>query len=107
MNKFQNIRKIVFPCLIVAFCVFHSNAQFIQRVDPSHWWVGMKDPKLQLLIYGKNIAKARVELEKYPGFKINSIQKVENPNYIFINVLISPLTKPGKINIIIDKDPPC
>jgi neopullulanase len=102
MNKFQKIRKIVFPCLIVAFCVFHSNAQSIQRVDPSHWWVGMKDPKLQLLIYGKNIAKARVELAKYPGIKINSIQKVENPNYIFVNVLISPLTKPGKINILID-----
>ncbi|MBM3440937.1 MAG: hypothetical protein FJX94_08815, partial [Bacteroidetes bacterium] len=27
-------------------------------VYPSHWWVGMKNPKLQVLIHGKGIGSS-------------------------------------------------
>ena len=36
---------------IAAFC--QSNV----KVYPTHWWVGMKNPKLQLLVYAPNVAR--------------------------------------------------
>ena len=30
----------------------------VDRVDPPNWWVGMADPSLQLMMYGKDIGSA-------------------------------------------------
>ncbi|MDF2931761.1 MAG: alpha-amlyase [Chryseobacterium sp.] len=56
----------------------------IQKVEPAFWWKGMKNPELQILIYGKNIAGNEIELSD--GIKAKEIQKVENPNYVFVTV---------------------
>jgi neopullulanase len=32
----------------------------IKRVEPLNWWVGMKSPELQLMVYGENISVADV-----------------------------------------------
>ena len=57
----------------------------IMRIDPPNWWVGMKDKKLQLCVYGKNVAKLRLA-STYPGFKIEKLYWTKNPNYLFIDV---------------------
>ena len=75
-----------------------SNAQDLQRVEPPNWWVGMKNQELQLLVYGKDIAKTEVEFS-YPGVNLVSIDRVENPNYLFINLVILPEAKPGNFDI--------
>ncbi len=68
----------------------------ISRIDPPDWWVDMKDNTLQLCVYGKNIALYNVTTA-YPGFNISKINKVENPNYLFIDVVIDQsVIKPGK-----------
>ena len=59
----------------------------IQRIDPPNWWLDMKDNKLQLCIYGKNIAHYTVSTS-YPGFNIVKANKVENPNYLFVDIVI-------------------
>lgn len=56
----------------------------IQRIEPAFWWKGMKNPELQILLYGKNIAKQTIELSD--GVHIKKIDKVENPNYVFVTV---------------------
>ncbi|GGP01313.1 neopullulanase SusA [Cloacibacterium rupense] len=56
----------------------------IQRVEPAFWWKGMKNPELQILLYGKNIANSQIELSD--NIQIKNIQKVENPNYVFITI---------------------
>lgn len=70
----------------------------IQRIDPTNWWVGMKNPNIQLLVYGKGIADCSVQIN-YPGIVLQSIQKVENPNYLFLDIFIAPETAPGKVKI--------
>ncbi len=65
---------------------------------PTHWWVGMKDPALQIMLHGKNIATAKVALS-YPGVKVQKITKADNPNYIFIDLLVSAAAKPGMLAI--------
>ena len=65
-------------------------AQF-QRVEPAFWWKGMKNPELQILLYGKNIAQQNIELSD--GIQIKDLTKVENPNYVFITINTNKLTR--------------
>lgn len=68
------------------------------RINPTNWWVGMKNPNVQLLLYAKNIAQNKFSLEKYKGVKLKKVQKVENPNYLFVDLEISPTAKAGQLN---------
>ena len=86
------------------FCAVPSLAQtpFVQRIDPTNWYVGMKNPKLQLLVYGKNISDCDVKIN-YQGVTIEKINKVENTNYLFLDLNISPETKAGQMDIELSK----
>lgn len=66
----------------------------LQRIDPPSWWIGMKNPQVELLFYGKDIAKASISTN-YAGVKIVKRETTENPNYVFLTVEISPKTAPG------------
>jgi glycosidase len=68
------------------------------RIEPPIWWIGMEEPFLQIMVYGKNIAKAEPEIN-YKGLKILKKHTVENPNYLFIDLQIDESTKPGIFTI--------
>lgn len=70
----------------------------IDRVNPTNWWVGMKNPNLQLLIYGPNAGTLTYTIA-YPGVKLLKTHTVENPNYAFLDLTITPTTKPGTLTI--------
>ena len=69
----------------------------IQKVEPAFWWHGMKNPELQILVYGKDISKYQVELSD--NIKVKDLTKTENPNYVFITINTDEVQKPSfKIN---------
>ena len=69
----------------------------IQKVEPAFWWHGMKNPDLQILVYGKDISKYQVELSD--NIKVKDLTKTENPNYVFITINTDEVQKPSfKIN---------
>ncbi|MCY7358160.1 MAG: cyclomaltodextrinase N-terminal domain-containing protein, partial [Rudanella sp.] len=70
----------------------------IQRIDPTNWWIGMKDPTVQLLVYGKNLGKASVSI-RHPGVKVDKVTPLENPNYLAVDLTIAPTAKPGTFPI--------
>lgn len=37
----------------------------VTRIDPTDWYVGLKNPTLQLMVYGPNVRDAEVSLD-YP-----------------------------------------
>ncbi|MBO6213142.1 glycoside hydrolase family 13 protein [Algoriella sp.] len=70
----------------------------IQKVEPMFWWKGMKNPELQILVYGKNISDYTIELSD--EVKIKDIQKTENPNYAFVTINTNDVKKSSfKINL--------
>ncbi|MBI5858064.1 MAG: cyclomaltodextrinase N-terminal domain-containing protein [Sphingobacteriales bacterium] len=71
-------------------------------IYPSHWWVGMKNPNLQLMIHRDRVANEKVSMLPYPGVKLVKQTKVENENYLFIDLLIDKTAKPGKLRFMID-----
>ena len=72
------------------------------NIYPTNWWVGMKNPNLQLMIHRDRVANEKISMLPYPGVKLIKQSKAENPNYIFIDITISTTAKPGKIKFKID-----
>ncbi|HEY3430057.1 MAG TPA: cyclomaltodextrinase N-terminal domain-containing protein, partial [Cyclobacteriaceae bacterium] len=89
---------LFFCVAITVACVAQKQQLDIQRVEPSFWWVGMKNQELQLLIYGKDIAVTTATL-KYDGVEITRTEKTENPNYQFLYVTIQSSAKAGIVPI--------
>ena len=93
MKKLTTIILILFTTTLLA-----QNIN-LQQVEPPNWWTKMKNPNLQLLIHGKKIADSKVQIfsEKVKLLKVN---KVENPNYLFLDIEVLPQAKPGTFDII-------
>jgi glycosidase len=62
---------------------FISYAQ-IDRVEPPFWWSDMNLSEVQIMFYGKNINQNKISVSN--GLTIKSIQKTENPNYLFVTI---------------------
>ena len=88
--------------LLISLNVFSVTID-LQRVEPMFWWAGMKSPDLQLMVYGENISTTEVSLE-YRGVTLYSASKVENPNYLFIDLKLDKNVKPGSFDIQFKKD---
>ena len=71
----------------------------IDRVNPTNWWVGLKNPSVQLLIHGPGAGTLAYSLS-YPGVKLVKTSTVENPNYAFLDLIISPTAKPGRVRLV-------
>jgi len=81
----------------------------IERVEPAFWWVGMKNPQLQLLVHGTEICNRQVLID-YPGVTVLKANRACSPNYLFVTLelnaekakagkFIIQLTQPGKPSI--------
>lgn len=92
------IKKIFLVFLLVGHLIIANGQNASLKVYPSFWWVGMKNPHLQLLIHGSNIGTAVVSLN-YPGVRLEKIHRVENKNYLFLDLLISSGARAGKLLI--------
>lgn len=68
------------------------------RIDPPNWWVGMKNPAVQLMLHGENIGLAKASIQA-TGVVLERSITVENPNYLFLDLTISKNCAPGIINI--------
>jgi glycosidase len=66
---------------------------------PTNWWVGMKWNKVQIMIHGNGIGNADTFTINYPGVKLEKVNKVENKNYVFLDINISASAKTGMLKI--------
>jgi neopullulanase len=67
---------------------------------PAHWYAGMKWNKVQLMLHGKDIATTQQNFSiNYKGVKLDKVHRVENANYIFLDITIAPTAMPGNADI--------
>jgi len=85
---------------VLFLTAFHVSAQIpaLERVEPSFWWAGMKNPSLQLIIHGNKINERTVKLN-YPGVTLVQVHKVENPNYVFVDLKIDASATAGTFQL--------
>lgn len=95
----KSILKTIILLFVLGSSAYAQKQQIdIQRIEPAFWWIGMKNPELQVLVYGKDISAATATL-LYEGVEITRTAKPENTNYQFLYLTIKPSAKPGIIPI--------
>lgn len=77
------MKQIFLSFLMLMSMISASAAVKIDRIDPTDWYVGMKDATLQLMVYGPNIREANVTTD-YPGVAIDSLVRLDSPNYLLV-----------------------
>lgn len=93
------MKKLLFCWLLLqSASLVYANEYKVDGVYPTHWWAGMKNPKLQLMLHGANVSENTFSI-RYPGVQLVKVHKVENRNYVFLDLLISAAAKPGTIRI--------
>ena len=73
----------------------------VARVEPPCWWTGMKTD-LQLMVYGDDISSWNVSIDG-DGLKVTDVHKADSPNYLFVDVAVSPSAKSGTYNLVFTK----
>ena len=77
------MKKEIITAVMLGATLTMSAANKIDRIEPTNWFVGMKNPQVQLMVYGKNIRSAEVSTD-YPGVRIDSLVRLDSPNYLLI-----------------------
>ena len=77
------MRKIFVSLMLLMGTMSMNAAVSVDRIEPTNWYVGMKDASLQLMVYGKDVRNADVEID-YPGVRVDSVAKLESPNYLLV-----------------------
>ena len=94
------MKKIIFSLALFLSAMTSLASTNIDRIEPANWFVGMKNSSLQLMVYGKNIRDSHVSVD-YPGVKIDSLVRLDSPNYLFVYLNLSG-AKPGNMVLNID-----
>ena len=94
--------KKLFTIFFLILFNLHSTSQ-IDKVHPPNWWIGHKNPNLQLLIKAEKINDYKVNIN-YPGVKITNIHNADSPNYIFLDLEISDKAKEGSFLITFTRE---
>ncbi len=66
----------------------HSKAIDIQQIAPTYWWAGMKNPELQILLHGTDVASCSVSITGENIFLKETVRQ-ENPNYLLLYLDLS------------------
>ena len=81
-------RIILLTAILMANVMTMSAAKksttVIDRIEPTDWFVGMKNPSVQLMVYGKGIRDAEAVTTDYPGVTIDSLVRLDSPNYLLV-----------------------
>ncbi len=100
-NRFSLLATFLLCFFISANVIAQKTV--IQHVEPAFWWAGMKNPRLQLLVYGDKVGMLQPVIS-YAGVRIEQIIKVQSPNYLFIDLLIIDNNKATNFEIDFQKD---
>lgn len=91
------MRKFLLSLSFIMTALGMNAAVKIDRVEPTDWYVGMKDPSLQLMVYGEGIREAQVSTD-YPGARVDSLVRLDSPNYLLVYLDLSG-ARPGEMKL--------
>ena len=90
--------KKILTALLLGTTLTMNAAVKIDRIEPTDWYVGMKDASLQLMVYGEGIKTADVTTD-YPGAHIDSLVRLDSPNYLLVYMNLKD-AQPGTMTLL-------
>ncbi len=91
------MRKILILLFLAASMFSFGRSIQINRIDPTDWFVGMKNPSLQLMVYGDDLGDVSVTTD-YAGATVDSIVHLQNPKYLLAYLHLQN-AKPGVMKL--------
>ena len=93
-------RILLMAAFVLANALTMSGAKktVIDRIEPTDWYVGMKNPQVQLMVYGKGIRDVAEVTTDYPGVSIDSLVCLDSPNYLLIYMNLKD-AQPGTMTL--------
>ena len=73
----------------------------IDRIEPTDWYVGLKNPQVQLMVYGQGIRDVAKVTTDYPGVVIDSVVRLDSPNYLLLYMNLKN-AQPGEMTLKFD-----
>ena len=94
------MKKFLIGCLLVGTAITATAAKKIgiDRIEPANWFVGMKNPQVQLMVYGAGIRDVENVTTDYPGVRIDSLVRLDSPNYLLIYMNVKD-AQPGTMSL--------
>jgi glycosidase len=75
-------------------------------IFPLNWWASMENPRLEVMIYEKNIARYTTATATREGIRVEYVKRAANPNYLFVGLYISRGTPPCLFHLnLASRDP--
>ena len=93
---------LIFISFFISFASAASPYK-IDHLEPPFWWAGMADERLQILVHGERISELVPEIS-YPGVTLTGINKIESPNYLFLDLKLSSIVNPGEVEILFKRN---
>ena len=98
MNKLFSILYL----LLLSAMTMNAAKLRVDRIDPTDWYVGLKNPQVQLMVYGKGIASVKNVTTDYPGARVDSVVRLDSPNYLLVYMNLKD-AQPGTMTLCFDK----
>ena len=98
------MRRLFILTALVALnmTVMAAKKTVINRIDTTDWYVGLKNPTVQLMVYGNGIRDVQSVTTDYPGVTIDSLVRLDSPNYLLIYINVKD-AQPGTMTLKFDK----
>ena len=100
-SNYKTMRRILLlTAIMMANVMTMSGAKksVIDRIEPTDWFVGMKNPQVQLMVYGQGIRNVQSVTTDYPGVRIDSLVRLDSPNYLLIYLNLKD-AQPGTMTL--------
>lgn len=88
------MKKIIL-FVALSMLVINVNAQKVERVEPLNWWIGMKNPVVQIMFYGSDLRGAQVTVDSDALVVEKTVTGDKSDNYLFVDVRVTPQAKAG------------
>lgn len=96
-------QRLVSIITLLLFATESLQAFELNRIEPAHWWIGMKNPRLQILFFGKEAGRCKISLKAgQKAVKLLGTSKTANPDYLFAELEIGKDAKPGNYTFLFE-----
>lgn len=90
-------KELTLSILLFLAMTMRAATVTVDRIEPANWFAGMKNPTLQLMVYGKDISAADVTTD-YPGVTIDNIVRPGSSNYLLVYLRLKDV-QPGEMTL--------
>ena len=94
----NKLKCISLLCALIFLIQVDGSAQKISHIEPPNWWVGMNCTELEIMVHGENLSLLQPSISS-EKVSLQSVQKTNNPNYIWLTIQINENATPGQFVI--------